>query len=391
MVYDLHQMREPIEILAAFERLSREGIPAALATVVAVGGSSYRRPGAQMLIGADGRTWGGISGGCLERDVARRGRGVIETGQPVLCRYDTTETPDDAIDGNVLQDLGRTPGVTLGCRGVIDLLIERLSPEHPGPLPLLRRVIQKRETIRVATLLRKSSNLQAQLCMRFHSDQGFLPDNAAVDREFEARVAELLGEQSGSAYGSIRHLALPGDRSADLFIETLRPPQSIVVYGGGSDVVPVLELAKTLGWHVTIVAGSGGIGAAERFAGADVLRLTDRDDPSGGVIPEADAAVVLMTHDVARDARILESLAGRPLRYLGMLGPRSRSERLLSQAQGTSRWNAFFPAGLDIGADQPELIALAIVTEIQAVLGGRPAGPLRDRPGPIYPRTDQLA
>jgi xanthine/CO dehydrogenase XdhC/CoxF family maturation factor len=384
-------MREPIQILAAFGRLSREGKTAALATVVAVGGSSYRRPGAQMLIAADGRTWGGISGGCLERDVARRGRGVIETGEPVLCRYDTTETPDDEIDGNILQDLGRTPGVMLGCRGVIDLLIERLSDEHPGPVPLLARVIQERKTVRVATLLRKSIDVPTPLCTRLLSDGAVLPTGATADRQFTAKVAELLREPSGSTYGSVHHVALPGERSADLFIETLWPPQSIVVYGGGSDVVPVLELAKTLGWHVTIVAGVGGIGAAERFAGADVLRLTDRDDPCGGVIPEAGAAVVLMTHDVGRDARILESLAGRPLRYLGMLGPRSRSERLLSQARGTSRWNAFFPAGLDIGADQPELIALAIITEIQAALGGRPAGPLRDRPGPIYPRTDQLA
>lgn len=384
-------MREPIQILGAFEQLSREAKPAALATVVAVGGSSYRRPGARMLIAADGRTWGGISGGCLERDVARRGRGVIETGEPVLCRYDTTETPDDAADGNVLQDLGRTPGVALGCRGVIDLLIERLSPESPGPVPLLARVIRERKTVRVATLLRKSIDMRTPLCARFIDDPRILPDDAEADRNFATKVAELLREPSGSAYGSVRHLALPGERSSDLFIETLRPPQSIVVYGGGSDVIPVLELSKTLGWHVTIVAGPGRIGMPERFAGADVLRLADRDDPSGGVIPEPDAAVVLMTHDVARDARILASLAGRPLGYLGMLGPRSRSERLLSQAQGASRWNAFFPAGLDIGADQPELIALAIVTEIQAVLGGRPAGSLRDRPGPIYPRTDQLA
>jgi xanthine dehydrogenase accessory factor len=384
-------MREPIQILDAFEQLSREGKPAALATVVAVGGSSYRRPGARMLIAADGRTWGGISGGCLERDVARRGRGVIETGQPVLCRYDTTETPDEDIDGNILQDLGRTPGVTLGCRGVIDLLIERLSPENPGPVPLLTRVIQKRESIRVATLLRKSSNLREPLCARFVADQAFLTAEDTFDGELFSSVNDLLWEPAESAYGSIRHLVLLDERSADLFIETLRPPQSIVIYGGGSDVVPVLELAKTLGWHVTIVAGAGGAGLSERFAGADVLRLTDRENPSGSVIPEPDAAVVLMTHDVARDARILESLAARPLRYLGMLGPRSRSERLLSQARGGSQWNAFFPAGLDIGADQPELIALAIITEIQAVLGGRPACALRDRPGPIYPRTDQLA
>jgi xanthine/CO dehydrogenase XdhC/CoxF family maturation factor len=382
-------MRELSQILDAFDRLQADGKSAALATVVSVGGSSYRRAGARMLIAADGRTWGGISGGCLERDVARRGRGAIETGEPILCRYDTTETPEEDNDGSTLLDLGRTPGVMLGCRGVIDLFIERISPDWPGPMPLIARAVRERATVRCATLLRKSSGVRTQLCTRFLENGCILLREANADAELTAAIGDVLRQEATSAYGTMHHLTLAKAQSADIFEETLQPPQSIVIFGGGSDVVPVLELAKTLGWHVTIVAGAGAIGGRERFAAADVLRLADRDDPSAGIVPETDAAVVLMTHDFSRDAGILESLAGRPIRYLGVLGPRSRTERLLAKASGAANWNAFYPAGLDIGADNPELIALAIVAEIQAALSNRPGGVLRDRPGPIYPRVKE--
>lgn len=341
-----------------------------------------------MLVAADGRTWGGISGGCLERDVARRARGIIEQGEPVLCRYDTTEAPDDDIDGQVLHDLGRSPGVTLGCRGVIDLFIERISTEFPGPIPLIAQAVRERIPAQCAMLIRKSAGVKMPLGMRTLLDGKALPHHLSLEPELGAAAADLMRRDGHAKYGILHHIALADSESIDLFVETLRPPQSLVIFGGGSDVVPLLELARTLGWHVTIVAGSGSGRVRQRFAAADVLRIADKDDPSAGVVPEADAAVVLMTHDFPRDARILESLANRPIRYLGVLGPRSRTERLLAQADGASQWNTFFPAGLDLGADNPELIALAIISEIQAVMAGRPGGLLRDRPGPIYPRAE---
>lgn len=374
-------MRELAQIVNAFEELSADGKPAALATVVAVGGSSYRRPGARMLMAADGRTWGGISGGCLERDVARRGRIVIEQGDPVLCRYDTTEAPYEDLESELLLDLGRTPGVALGCRGVIDLFIERISTASPGPIPVLAKAVRQRISTRYATLIRKTTAVAAPLATRF-----FATLEEATDSQLARAAADLLNRDLESKYGTIHHVDI-GEGSADLYVETVRPPQSLVIFGGGSDVVPVMELAKSLGWHVTIVAGSSSIGLRERFAAADVVRLADKSDPSGGLMPEPGAAVVLMTHDFPRDRKILASLSDRPIRYLGILGPRSRTERLLAQAEDASRWNTFFPAGLDLGADNPELIALAIVSEIQAVLAGRPGGLLRNRPGPIYPRA----
>ncbi|HEY2584574.1 MAG TPA: XdhC family protein [Tepidisphaeraceae bacterium] len=399
-------MRELAQILEAFEHLAAEGKPAAVATVVAVGGSSYRRPGARMLVAGDGRTWGGISGGCLERDVARRARLVIETGEPVLCRYDTTESLDEVTEETGLLDLGRTPGVTLGCRGVIDLFIERISSDWPGPIPLMARAVRERTVVTCGTLLRATPGVKARpgtrLLAASESPTGGDELARAVTDRLRAHEAYgilplPLGEGARGAaianvtYGAIHHLVLPGDESADVFIETMRPPQSLVIFGGGSDVVPLLELAKALGWHVTIVAGRSSAGARERFATADVFAAGDADDPTAGVTPETGAAVVLMTHDFPRDAKVLAALAGRPLRYLGLLGPRNRAERLLAQCAGTAQWKAFYPVGLDVGADNPELIALAIIAEIQAVLAGRPGGMLRDRPGPIYSRAQAPA
>jgi xanthine/CO dehydrogenase XdhC/CoxF family maturation factor len=315
---------------------------------------------------------------------------VIETGEPILCRYDTTETPDELTEGNALLDLGRTPGVTLGCRGVIDLFIERISADWPGPIPLIARAVGDRIQVRSATLVRKSPSVRTPLATRFLPGALTLPDCEMDEPELIRSAIDAINREVETEYGTIHHVVLGESHSADLFVETLRPPQSIVVFGGGSDVVPVMELAKMLGWHVTIVAGPGSSGGRERFSAADVLRVAEKEDPSTGVIPEPGAAVVLMTHDFPRDAQILRSLSDRPLRYLGLLGPRSRGERLLTQARGGQRWNAFFPVGLDLGADNPELIALAIVSEIQAVLADRPAGQLRDRPGPIYPRAKTL-
>jgi len=297
-----------------------------------------------MLVAADGRTWGGVSGGCLERDVSRRARNVIATQIPIICMYDTSDELDEIGDEAELIERGQAPGVTLGCRGVIDILIQRISLQRPGPMPLIRRCICGRETVVNVTVVRASQGSELQ-------------PGDPYDMEIEEWPARPeLRECDG----------------AELFVETLRPPQSLVVFGGGSDVAPVVELAHVLGWHVTV--------AKSRPAS---------ESPVAGVSLEPGSAVVLMTHDVVRDQVILRELAGRPLKYLGILGPRSRTDELLARIPPEEvRAELFYPVGLDIGADQPELIALAIVGEIQGVLSGRTGGSLRDRSGPIYPPAE---
>jgi xanthine/CO dehydrogenase XdhC/CoxF family maturation factor len=355
-------MNENAAILAGFDAAcAAEGRPVALATVVRVEGSSYRRPGARMLIAGDGRTWGGVSGGCLERDVARRGRGVIDSGAAEIRRYDTTD------------DFGE--GATLGCAGMIDLFIERISAGSPGPMPALRRAVVERRAVTLGTVLR----------------------SGGTNRPPGTRFA-LAGAREGSADADLEHLlreasakrtcSVCSHAGAEIFVETIVPPQSLVIFGGGPDVVPVVEIARTLGWHVTVIASHGAVGFERRFAAADVVARGSDEEPLGGVAIEAGAAVVLMTHHYPRDLSVLPRLLAMPLAYLGALGPRRRAERLVLECPGVpadaiDRLHA--PAGLDLGASTPGAIALAIVAEIQAVLAGRPRVSLRDRPGPIYP------
>jgi xanthine/CO dehydrogenase XdhC/CoxF family maturation factor len=175
--------------------------------------------------------------------------------------------------------------------------------------------------------------------------------------------------------------------SAEVFVEWVAPAQGVVIFGGGPDVAPVVRMAKELGWHVTVVAARPATGLAERFAAADRFLVTPAEEPVAGVAIGGDAAVVLMTHNFPRDVRILAGL-GREPRYLGILGPRARTGQLLEEVGGAvAHWDVRGPIGLDIGAESPEEIALAIVGEIAAVVrGAAAAGFLRDRVGPIHER-----
>ncbi len=304
-----------------------------------------------MLIAADGRTWGGVSGGCLEREVARRGRIISETGRAELCRFDTTEE---------LEETGGARSAALGCAGLIDIFIEPIDAHRPGPMPLLRRVCQQRIELNVATILRSELD-PTRVGLRL------------TDADAPAEIAEHLADASGLR-------VIEGET---VFFERFTPPQSLVIFGGGPDGVPVVELARTLGWHVTVIASHGGVGYRERFAAANVVALGTHRDPLGGVPIESGAAVVLMTHNYERDLRILEAILPMPRRYMGILGPRRRAERLMEEL-GSSLEEIYAPVGLDIGATTPETIALSIVSEIQAVLTGHDCRSLRDRGGPIY-------
>ncbi|HEY1629058.1 MAG TPA: XdhC family protein [Tepidisphaeraceae bacterium] len=332
-------MNELTEIIAAFDELCRDGKPAALALVIGVEGSSYRRPGARMLTAEDGRSWGGVSGGCLERDVARRARGVIVSGQCAICRYDSSE--DEEI----------SPGAATGCGGVVEILIQPVSRTSPGPMSLLKDAVHNRREVKLATAIRSG---EFQIGRHILLDEGFSP--------------------------------LPAE---DFFVETISPPQALVIFGSGPDAAPLCAIAKTLGWQVTIVASRPATFAARRFAAADAIVITSSDDPLADVEISPRSAVVVMTHNLARDERIL-ALLPRSLRYVGLLGPRARAERIMRNVPRDLS-EVFAPVGLDLGAQTPQEIALAIAAEIQAAIRHAPAASLRDQVGPIHPRVVQQA
>lgn len=357
-------MKESSTILEGFDTLCREGKGGALATVIRVAGSSYRRPGARMLLAADGRTWGGVSGGCLERDVIRRARNLIGGTATAIARYDTSDEQED---------FGVGVGVTLGCQGVIDLFLEPVSADHPGPMPALRRATVDRKPVALATVTRSTGSVTPGIRVAFES---------STDTTNPTLFSDDLRQLLTSGAGGLRAIG-----STEVFFELLKPPQSLVIFGGGPDVPPVVAMAKTLGWHVTVVRQAGGV--VHPITGADQLIITDPTDPLAGVTIEPNAAAVVMTHNYPRDLLLLPHLLAKPLCYLGVLGPRQRTVRLLADLNEPHAIDRVFaPVGLDLGADTPETIALAIVSEIQAILAGQPTRSLRDKDGPIYPRPD---
>jgi xanthine/CO dehydrogenase XdhC/CoxF family maturation factor len=410
-------MKDLVEIIHAFETRSADSSPCALATVVRVEGSAYRRPGARMLIAQDGDTWGGVSGGCLERDVASRARGVIATGRPVLCRYDTTD--DESIGGDpsiaTADDVGdpsaagafapQRGGAATGCWGVVEVFIQPVSSRDPGPLATIARVLRSRQATQIATIIGASGNQSEFVAACWEPldtsasgptiDPGLRQwaQQGTHDAAAFAEPSESNGNVSAAAPKTrafIHHYRSPAG-NAIVFIEPVKPPPPLVIFGAGPDVVPVVTIAASLGWNVTVVGSRPATGIAQRFAHASTVQVTGADDPLAGVRIEPGAAVVLMTHNLARDTRILARLP-RTLAYLGILGPKRRSQRLLAGLQPSlDPTSVFAPVGLDLGAETPHEIALAIIAEIQSVFRQSSARSLRDRPGPIHPPTTEPA
>ena len=330
-------MKELPAIVAAL--LSPGASPAVLATLVKAEGSSYRRPGARLLVSGKGLRTGSISGGCLEEDVMARAARVHATGRPDAVIYDTTSENDLVW------------GVGLGCHGVVRVLLEPVPAQPPWARALADNFARRRTTA----------------------------------------LAVTHGGEDLATWGT--RLAAPGD-CADpdrLFLEMVAPPTSLVVFGAGDDAQPLARLAKELGWQVTIADPRPAFATAARFPMADALIVAPADQLAQKAAPGADALAVVMTHHYVHDVPVLRALLARPLAYLGLLGPRKRADKILEDliSQGATitpeqRARLHAPVGLDLGADSPEQVALSILAEMQSVLTQRNARPLRERAAPIH-------
>lgn len=309
-------MKELERILELWAAAQSAGECAVLATVVQTRGSSYRLPGARLLITQSGQRAGSISGGCLEEDLVKKAFWLTEKGR-VVRRYDTT--PDGEISAG---------GFGLGCNGVIHVLLERLSPGQASALDIIRDV---RATRRPA---------------------------------------------------SIEHVLTPGG----VWVETLEPATRLLVYGAGDDAVPVTELARNLGWEVYVFDGRAHYARREKFPRAHRVAVRGKDD---AVPIDSWTVAVIMSHSYSQDLEVLRELSSQPPRYLGILGPAKRTAQLIADAgldAATLAPRMHAPMGLDIGADGPEQVALAVIAEIQSVLNGRPGRSLSGRGGPIHSR-----
>jgi len=372
-------MSEITDVLAAIESLRERGERMALATIVAVKGSTYRRPGARLLVPESGELVGNISGGCLEGDVADVARVVMSEGRARIVSFDLT-SDDEAVWG-----------WGLGCNGAIDVFVEP-AEKAAEVAHALRAALEEERPIAVVTVI--DSNVPgveqgARLLVRPDGSTERGLGDAALDAAAKEASIELLARERSE----IR--TLPGTTGeARAFVEVLEPPLRLVVCGAGHDVIPLVRMCSLLGWRVVVVDEREALLNAERFPGASGFVHVDRPEEvaSAAAVDERTFAVV-MTHNYLRDKEYARALIPSPVPYLGMLGPGARTERLLKELadEGTpvtdeGRARIHGPAGLDLGGDGPEEIAQAIVAEIVAVKRGRAGGFLRDRTGPIHER-----
>lgn len=364
-------------IIEAAERLRRRGEPHLIATVVRVRGSAYRRPGARMLLTQFRWIAGSVSGGCLEGDIATKGWWRTQGGTPVVVTYDAS-VPENADDDDVRAAFG------LGCDGVVEVLLERAgTPGRIDTLEVAARALAAQRRGAVVTVI-DGGAVGARLALLAGGEPAWdpaLPDELRERMLGDARAAIATGESCNRTHELARG-------PVSVFVEALVPPPHLFVFGAGHDAVPMARLARTLGWDLSICAPRSRVATRERFAGDEVLvgapaELAARIDACDSPI------ALVMGHSYELDREHLGMLIGTRARYIGVLGPRARTARMLTElALGTPNDDPRIhaPVGLEIGAETPEEIALAIAAEIQSVLRHMPAGSLRDRLGPIHTR-----
>ncbi|HKD62146.1 MAG TPA: XdhC family protein [Terracidiphilus sp.] len=362
-------------ILPLWHALEGAGADYVLATVVDVDGPSYRKPGARMLIAADGRRAGSVSGGCLEAEVAKRAWWLTERG-PVVERYSTAADDGDMPYGS-------------GCGGVVYILLERRSTAAPL-LKELEAAFNARERLAIATVLEG-----AEIGHRVFAGSAIA----------EAKPASGTSE---SLDGTLKHFALQaldrlqcidqristGGNETRVWVDYRAARPGLWIFGAGDDAKPLLRLARELGWFAAIADGRSHLATHARFPAANAvitLPMLPNRNPSIFANVKASDAVILMTHSFDQDSHILASLLPRDVlpAYLGVLGPQRRTREVLAEAaqllalpnaeQRAEQWLAQLhaPTGLDLGAETPAAIALSIIAEVQQTLNNGSALPLR--------------
>ena len=352
----MKQWQETLQIL---ERVERSDQPIALATIVRIEGSSYRRPGAKLLIEDGGPTLGGVSGGCLEADVREVGLAVLRDG---LCRLRHYETGarDDIVWG-----------FGLGCDGTVEILVQPLTEDARRVLSRVRELLEGDRRLAVSTVLSGDAAGRVVLV-----DPDGVGDGATarLDPEVAARGKECLARGQSTQWG---------EDSARVFTEVYEPPPRLVIFGAGDDAMPLTEFASRIGFRVTLVDHRPAYLKPERFPQAAQLVARRPEEGLHDLPFGSETYAVVMTHSLAHDLEWVGHLLGTDVAYVGLLGPRARTDKVLEKVGGEGLDRVFGPVGLDIGADGPEQIALCIVAELLAVRSAREPGHLREREGAV--------
>ena len=350
-------MKEIRNVIKLYDSFREEGTPCALATVVAIAGSSYRRIGARLIVGADGRYTGGISGGCLEGDALRRARQAIQNGAPSTRIYDTLNGEDREI------------GIGLGCNGRIEVLFVPLDFEDAdNQIEVLRGLADTRHPRLLVQVI--------------EAPQGEVVDGRltevplySVDLPLGRSTVKAQQDESGRTWKRL--------------YELIRPELHLILVGDNYDILPMATAAAQLGWRCSV------IGLRRKFSRelAQVTAALYDYAEAKSVRIDRYTAVACMSHDLERDKEMVRHFLPQSPAYLGLLGPRKRALRMDEELRAESDLhlldfpNLFTPIGLDIGAETPEEISACVVAEIISVFRERPGSSLKDKSGTIHLRN----
>lgn len=335
-----------------------------------------------MLILANGKTVGIISGGCLEADVLERAKQVLKSQRSTVLTYDTSSDQDSVFSMN------------MGCRGVIRILLEPISRESV----LINRLLavdHARAKLTIATVVSTDSAKNESIGGRafYDAHSGFrtsgLPPFLATLSQLHDTCSQFFisNEVCRSQTFGLK------EGTFEFVLENIEPPISLRLFGAGADAAPMVRIVTEVGWQVRVHDHRPALLTGDRFPMAQELILQNLEEPLSPSHFDERTAVVIMTHNYLRDRSLLPAVLQSSAFYIGVLGPKRRTEQILEEmtANGSSFTDEqlarlYAPAGLDIGASTPETIALSIVGEIQSVLANRKGGQLRHRQGPIYDR-----
>ncbi len=346
----------------------------AIAQVVRLEESSYRREGARMLVFESGVFEGGISGGCLEGDALKRSQMAILQQKPSIVTYDTSKEHEI--------------GVGLGCNGVIDVLITPITA-HSRLMSILRSCVAERRENVIATVTALEGEWEGvTLGSSFYFEEGNLVFQETTDALYLDFVNEKIGEVRQTKKSKTYHYQ-SGSKKASLFVELIPPQFHLAIYGDNYDVYPLLEVAAVLDWEVSLV---GNVQKLQKEKLRTVKEIYPKDMADRPKI-DARTAIVLMAHDYRTDYANLRQVICSPAPYIATLGPRKRFEAMMADFHAVGITfseeqlkRVYAPCGLAIGAITPEEIAVSIISEILGVFSNGSGGLLRDRIGPIHTR-----
>lgn len=376
-------MRELDSIIAQYEKLKKTGTGSILATVVHVEGSSYRKAGARMLVDEVGNITGAISGGCLEGDALRKALHALHQQKNKLITYDTSDEDDAVI------------GAQLGCNGIIQVLFEPLDYEDPmNPCALLKLVINKKKP--AAIVIRFNLNkMKVQPGTSLVFDENLKETGKLPEKElFEVILKHSETTLKDNKADFIEYDF--GEATSHVFIQNYLPPVKLIIVGAGNDAQILAQQAELLGWDVIVTDGRPTHANKERFTSSCQVIVSKPEKTLENIEIDQRSCLVLMSHNYNYDLAVLKLLLDeQKIFYIGILGPLKKYQRMLDdlseeefELNEETLKKIHAPVGLEIGAETPAEIGLSILAEIQSVLTGKNARPLKEKMSPIHDKRE---